>query len=133
MKKKAIAFIVCLSLIIALILPMTVFASQNGYVIENVSVTVPGHSVVKEGPYSVPSYVDAIAIRLNKQIDPNYLIVHTCMEAGLHPLELEYGFEEVYGSSYFYWFYMPTNYGYIDFIIANGDVAPTGYRYSVVY
>ena len=133
MKKRVLALVICFVLLLALFVPITTAANENGYIVQNLSVSVFGYSYTNVGPYPVSSEVDAIAIRLNKQINPSYLSATTSMEGGLQPLELEYGFEETYGSDYFYWFYMPTNKGYIEFQIANGTNTPISYRVSIVY
>lgn len=133
MKKRVIALVVCFALLLALFVPVTALANENGYIVQNLSVSVFGYSYTNVGPYPVSSEVDAIAIRLNKQINPSYLSATTSVEGGLQPLELEYGFEEIYGSYYFYWFYMPINKGYIEFQIANGTNTPISYRVSIVY
>lgn len=107
--------------------------ATRGYVVNNLSVSVFGWSYTTIGPYSVPSYVNAIAIRLNKQINLNYLSAQTGMQDGIHPLELEYGFEEINPPYYYYWFDMPTNLGTVTFQIANGTPNPIGYIAGIVY
>lgn len=133
MKKKVLALIICLVLVFTVFFPITTLAFQNGYVVRNLNVTVFGYSYTNIGPYDVPDYVDSIAIMLNKQIDPSYLSATTLTPLGIHPLELEFSFEEISGSSYLYWFDLSENRGSVEFVIANGTNTPIGYRVNIVY
>lgn len=133
MKKRVIALVVCFALLLALFVPVTALANENEYVARNVGVSLFGYSHVEIGPYELPDYIDSIAIMFNKQINPNYVIAKTYMLGGLHPLELEFSFEEINGSKYIYWFDMPDNRGYIVFDIVNANSTPINYTVNIVY